>query len=159
LLPNVHALLVGDALFQDDVQYKKKLQALTHDLGVSDRVHFVGFRDDVPTLMKAVDAVLHTSTAPEPFGRVIVEGMLAQRPVIATRAGGAKEIINHQNTGLLVPPGEPSATASAIQYLIERPESAQAIAKQGYESAKSRFSVPKMIERIDSHVADVCRQS
>jgi glycosyltransferase involved in cell wall biosynthesis len=155
-LPDVHALLVGDALFQDDVQYKKRLEALTAELGVGDRVHFLGFRDDIPRLMKAVDIVLHTSTAPEPFGRVIVEGMLAQRPVIATRAGGAEEIIDHNNTGLLVPPGSASATASAIRYLIERPERAQTITEKGYQSAKSRFSVPKMRRKVSSCIAVVC---
>ncbi len=59
--------------------------------------------------MKAVDIVVHTSIAPEPFGRVIVEGMLARKPVIATRAGGALETIDEGVTGLLVAPGDVAA--------------------------------------------------
>ena len=65
--------------------------------------------------MKAVDIVVHTSIAPEPFGRVIVEGMLARKPVIATRAGGALEIIDEGVTGLLVTPaGTPDSVTCTL---------------------------------------------
>lgn len=155
-LPDVHALLVGDSLFQNGTQYEETLRALARDLNVSDRVHFLGFRDDIPRLMKAVDIVLHTSTAPEPFGRVIVEGMLAQRPVVATRAGGAEEIVDHERTGLLVPPGDPSATAAAVQRLIEAPELARRLGREGYEQATSQFSVGEMTQKIENHVRHLC---
>ena len=61
------------------------------------------FAVTLPRMMSAVDIVAHTSTSPEPFGRVIVEAMLARKPVIATAAGGAAEIISHGHDGVLVP--------------------------------------------------------
>lgn len=157
-LPDVHALLVGDSLFQNGTQYGETLRALARDLNVDDRAHFLGFRDDIPRLMKAVDIVLHTSTAPEPFGRVIVEGMLAQRPVVATRAGGAEEIVDHERTGLLVPTGDSAAIAAAVERLIDAPELARTLAKEGYEQATSQFSVAKMTRKIEEHVRPLCIQ-
>jgi glycosyltransferase involved in cell wall biosynthesis len=151
-LPDVHALLVGDSLFEDGARYDETLDDLARDLGVRDRVHFLGFRDDIPQLMKAVDIVLHTSTAPEPFGRVIVEGMLARQPVVATRAGGAAEIVDHERTGLLIPPEDEAALASAVQRLLDAPALADRLAEDGYEHACSHFSVAEMNRRIEARI-------
>ena len=103
-LPGVHLLLVGDALFGEE-EYKRKLLAMAEAPELAGRIHFLGFRDDVGELMQAVDVVAHCSTAPEPFGRVIVEAMLSRRPIVASRAGGAMEIVEHCVSGLLAEPG------------------------------------------------------
>src|SRR5690606_35073539 len=87
LLPGVHALIVGAALYGEDA-YAEDLQRRVKALDLADRVHLLGFRSDIPDLMRLASVVVHTSVAPEPFGRVLVEGMLAQRPVVASRAGG-----------------------------------------------------------------------
>ncbi len=152
-LPGVHALLVGDALFEGDVPYVDELKSLAHRRDVTDRVHFLGFREDVPTLMKACDAIVHTSVAPEPFGRVIVEGMLARRPVVATRAGGPLEIVEDGQTGRLVPPNDPEALATTLQSLLDDPDRANALAEAGRKRAEERFSVSTMIEGVDEVLA------
>jgi len=154
-LPDVHLLLVGEALFSGDQTYTAHLQALAQRLQVADRVHFLGFRDDVPILMKAVDVVAHTSTAPEPFGRVVVEGMLAGRPVIATRAGGPQEIIEDGRTGQLVAPGDPDALAHALRALLRRPGAAATLARRGQAAARARFSVANMHRRMHSNLVRV----
>lgn len=151
-LPEVHALLVGHALFDADRAYAADLRAQAARLGVADRVHFLGFRRDVPSLLKVTDVVLHTSVAPEPFGRVIAEGMLAERPVIATRAGGALEIIEPGRTGLLVPPGDPEVLAGAIRNVLERADRRQALARNGRAEAQQRFSVEAMREGLRQHI-------
>ena len=115
-LPDTHILLVGEALFGEQA-YADDLRSRADSNGMEDRVHFLGFRRDIPTLMKLVDVVVHASTAPEPFGRVIVEAMLSNRPVIATRAGGVIEIIDNEKTGLLVAPGSVSELLAAIERL------------------------------------------
>ncbi len=84
-----------------------KLNRMVADLGLGDRVHFLGQRGDVPRLMRAVDAMIHPSIDPEPFGRTLVEAMLADVPVIATDAGAASDILEAGKAGTLVPPGEP----------------------------------------------------
>ena len=153
--PGVHALLVGEALFEVDKAYVEELHRLAARLGVSDRVHFLGFRQDVGEFMQACDLVLHTSVAPEPFGRVIVEGLLAGRPVIATAAGGAMEILTDGVTGRLVPPGDASALAGAICALIADPSAAQAMAARGGEAVRARFSLEAMVEGVERQIADV----
>lgn len=150
----VHALLVGEALFTaEDRAYAERLRGVAarpQGTGPSpqERVHWLGHRDDVARVMRACDVVAHASIAPEPFGRVIVEGMLAGRPVIATAAGGAAEIVEHERTGLLVAPADAGALAGAIRRLVDDADLARRIAAAGAESARERF-------RLADRVADV----
>lgn len=153
-LPGVHALLIGDALFEPDRLYRAELQQQVDRLGLRRRVHFLGFRDDVPALMRAVDVVVHTSTAAEPFGRVLVEGMLARRPVVATRAGGALEVVTDE-TGVLVPPGDAAALADALQALLAHPGRAQRLGARGYERAVTHFSLPRLHAALRTHLQAV----
>lgn len=154
-LPGVHALLVGGALFQDDASYETELRTLAKDLNIEERVHFLGFRDDVPRLMKASDIIVHCSTAPEPFGRVIVEGMLAEKPVIGARAGGAMEIISEGDNGLLVEPGNPDALRAAIERLCSDDAFALGLAQTGYESAYRRFAIDSIVAEIENNIRKV----
>lgn len=156
-MPSVHALLVGDALFRDDIRYFEELQQQVSRLGLTNRIHFLGFRKDIPQLLQAVDIVLHTSVAPEPFGRVIVEGMLAGKPVVATNAGGAAEIVEDGVTGRLVPPGDPGALRQVLVELLEHPDLRNSIANAGYESARLHYTLHGMLKRIDQQIQTVQR--
>ena len=138
-LPQVQVILVGTALFGEE-EYVSELETLAAIPELKDRVHWLGFRDDVPTLMKACDIIVHASTEPEPFGRVIVEGQLAQKPTIASAAGGALEIIEDGKNGCLFPAGNAIALRQSIQKLIENPSLVKTLSQQGYLSAKQNFS-------------------
>jgi glycosyltransferase involved in cell wall biosynthesis len=153
-LPGAQALVVGDALFGEQ-DYARALHRRAAALGIAERVHFLGFRDDIPALMRLVDVVVHTSVAPEPFGRVLVEGMLACRPVVATRAGGAREIIDDGVTGLLLPPGDAAALSSALAALLADRERARALAARGRGAAVRRFSRHAMLNGVERHVRQV----
>lgn len=155
-LPDVRLLLVGDALFGEH-GYVDALQAQTTRLGLTDRVMFLGFRTDIPRLMRLVHLVLHTSTAPEPFGRVIVEGMMAGKPVVATSAGGVQEIVEDGVTGVLVSPGDPVELASAVDGLLADPARAERIARAARTSAEARFSVKAMVEEMSGYMEEVAR--
>ncbi len=146
-MPDLHLVLVGSALFGEQ-EYVKSLHSQAARLGVENRLIFAGFRDDMPAWMKAVDVILHTSTEPEPFGRVIIEGMAAGRPVIAAAAGGVTEIVDHGRNGWLVPPGDPAALAIAIETLRRAPELAQDIAVRAQDDAARRFSVHAYLNRM-----------
>jgi glycosyltransferase involved in cell wall biosynthesis len=147
-LPGVHAVFVGDALFHE-TEYARSLHKLAADLGVADRAHFVSFRKNIPQLMSAVDIVIHNATAPEPFGRVIVEAMLSRRPIIATDAGGAREIITAGHDGILIPASDEPALAAAIRELIEDPARAVAMGNRGYETATDRFSLKSFLSNVE----------
>ncbi len=151
-LPGVQALIVGKPLFSGEVVYANDLRQLSIDLGVNDRVRFLGFRDDLADLMQLSDIIVHTSVDPEPFGRVIVEGMLADKPVIATRAGGALEIVDHQQTGVLVTPGDVDELASAIRNLLDEPETAARLAKAGRAKALRCYSVEAMVTAVEEAI-------
>ena len=154
-LPEAHVLFVGDTLFRGDEPYEETLRRTARRLDVADRVHFLGFRDDVPRLMTFVDLVLHTSVAPEPFGRVIVEAMLAGTPVLATRAGGPVEIVQEPDTGVLVPPGDPEALATAVQDVLSSPNRARAMAQAAQAYARRRFSVEQMQKGVKEAIGEV----
>lgn len=150
-LPDAHLLIVGDALFGEQ-EYVTLLRERTATLGLNDRVHFAGFRRDIPRLMRAVDVVVHTSTAAEPFGRVIVEGMLARRPVVATRGGGVDEIVDSGVTGITVPPGDSAELARVLQILLDEPQRRDTLATAGRHAAEERFSVASMVHGMSRHI-------
>lgn len=143
-VPDAQLLLVGEALFGEQ-PYESLLRQRSEALGVADRVHFLGFRADIPRLMRFVDVVLHTSTAPEPFGRVIVEGMLAGRPVVATRAGGVAEILEQGVTGWMVSPGDAAELAQVLHQVLDDRATAQRVALAGRIHAETHFTVEAMV--------------
>ena len=153
-IPDAHAVLVGDALF-GEVQVAEDLRrrAAQHDL--AHRVHFLGFRSDIPALMKSMDIVVHTSTSAEPFGLVLVEGMLAGKPVIATRAGGALEIIEDGKSGLLTSPGSVDELRQAIEFLLANPDTAAVMAQAGRQRAREVFSLENLFARLFKILAEL----
>ncbi|MBN3757149.1 glycosyltransferase family 4 protein [Paraburkholderia sp. Tr-20389] len=151
-LPGAHLVLVGAALFGEDA-YAQQLHRQAEELGVADRVHFAGFRDDMPAWMKAMDVILHTSTEPEPFGRVIIEGMAAGRPVVAAAAGGVLEIVRHRENGWLVQPGDVAGLVNAIETLRDTPALAQQLAEQAYADVQLHFSLDSYLQQMSRTIA------
>jgi glycosyltransferase involved in cell wall biosynthesis len=152
-LPQVQVILVGEALFGEE-DYVSEIKALANEPQLQGRVHWLGFRDDIPVLMKACDIIIHTSTEPEPFGRVIVEGQLAQKPVIAAAAGGALELVEDGKTGLLFPPGDAIALRQEIQKLISDRPLSHTLAQQGSLNAKTNFSLETILASFAQALSD-----
>jgi len=147
--PDVRALLIGAPDDSANSQaFHQRLEEMVADLGLSNQVIFTGYRSDVPDLLAASEIVVHSSSEPEPFGRVIVEAMLAGRPVVATRAGGVLDIVQDRETGLLVPPRNADAMAQAIQWLLQNREQAQVIGQQGQQHAQQRFTIKRHVSHI-----------
>ncbi|WP_035992831.1 glycosyltransferase [Leptolyngbya sp. KIOST-1] len=151
---SVVALLVGDALFGEQ-DYVETLHRQVEQLGLNHRVKFLGFRSDIAQLMQACDLVVHTSTAPEPFGRVIVEAMLCQRPVIAAASGGTVELITHGETGWLCPPGQPQKLSDLICHSHRQPAQTQGIAQAGYHHALAHFTLETTQQALHQQLAQV----
>ena len=149
---NVIAVFVGDALFGEQ-DYVQQLQRQVKALHLEHRVKFLGFRSDIPKLMAACDLVAHTSIAPEPFGRVIIEAMLCGTPVVAADAGGATELIDSGNTGWLSPPGNSLKLADVIATCRDRPEKAKTIARQAQIQASQRFDL-KSTNKTIAHLLE-----
>ena len=126
------------------------MQRLMTDLNLKDNIIITGFRSDVPQIMAASDLIVHSASEPEPFGRVVVEALAAQRPIIATAAGGVLDIVKDQETGLLVPPKDSKAMGEAIHCLIKDRERGQRMGELGHEDVKDRFSVERHIQQIEA---------
>jgi glycosyltransferase involved in cell wall biosynthesis len=151
-LPGVHLLVVGDALFGEE-DFLQQLRELAASYGIADRVHWLGQRDDVPALMRIADIVVHTSTSAEPFGRVIVEAMLAERPVLAADHGAARELLG-DDPRALVPPGNAGRLAAAIRTILALPEDKRAaIGSRNRSRAEAIFTLGAMLAGIDQVVA------
>ncbi|MEH1893224.1 MAG: glycosyltransferase family 4 protein [Nostoc sp.] len=150
----VTAILVGDALFGEQ-DYVQQLHKQVTQLGLENRVKFLGFRSDIPQLMAACDLVAHTSTSPEPFGRVIVEAMLCGKPVVAAKAGGAMELVEHGFNGFLMTPGEAQELAQVIITCLQETEITATIANNARIIASERFDIAiinQQIAQLLSHI-------
>ncbi|NJN10869.1 MAG: glycosyltransferase family 4 protein [Richelia sp. RM2_1_2] len=145
--PEVVVILVGDALFGEQ-DYVKQLHQQIDELQLQNRVKFLGFRHDIPQLMAACDLVAHTSTAPEPFGRVIVEAMLSGTPVVAAASGGAIELVQSGINGFLSTPGNPQELTKVINSCIQDKQKTAAIAETARNTASQRFNVANINQQI-----------
>jgi glycosyltransferase involved in cell wall biosynthesis len=149
-IPDVRVLVVGEAP-EGRQAYRDELLQLARELGVADRVVFAGFREDVAELMQLLRVVVHASVTPEPFGRVIAEAMAMGKPVVATDAGGPREIIEDGVNGYLVPAGQAEAMARAIVRLLTDGAHAAAIGRRARETAEARFSAgthARLVEQV-----------
>lgn len=119
-------------------------QARTAERGLR-RFHFLGRREDVPRLLRSVTVAVVPSVWAEAFGLTVVEAMAAGVPVVATAVGGIPEIVDDGMTGLLVPPGDAAALASAIVRLLGDPAGRAALAGRAGEMVTARFSIDQTV--------------
>jgi glycosyltransferase involved in cell wall biosynthesis len=147
-IPNSIAFIVGDAP-SGNLEYKEQLVTQCVQLGIEKRVVFTGFREDVPELMGMLDVIVHASIIPEPFGKVVIEGMAMQKPVVATEAGGPTEVIESGYDGYLVPPKQARPMADCIIRLLRDRESARKMGEAAYEKVRKRFGVLEYVAAVE----------
>lgn len=124
-----------------------ELRELARDLGCADRVGFTGFQRSAPAAMRALDVVVHASTAPEPFGLVLIEAMAAGRPLITSATGGAAEIVTAGDNALVHAAGDPASLAAAIQALVDGPSLRARLASAGRQRAMA-FDARIFVDRF-----------
>lgn len=147
-------VVAGDALFGED-EYAASLHRLASELGVQDRVRFLGHRTDVPALMTMADAVVHPSLDPEPFGRTLVEALLCGTPVIATDSGAAPSILDGGAAGFLVEPNDPDAIADALRTVARGGEQVRETVERGRRRAQAEYAEDSMQDRVMSVLREV----
>jgi glycosyltransferase involved in cell wall biosynthesis len=134
-------------VFAGDGPERESLEAQARQLGVSDRVVFLGYRQDIPDLLASCDLFVLPSLF-EGLPLSILEAMAAGKPVVASAIGGTDEAILHGETGLLVPPADPAALAAAIQTVLSNPLLARRLAAAGKARVDREFSVGAMVQRV-----------
>jgi glycosyltransferase involved in cell wall biosynthesis len=137
-VPQAHLVIAGRGDLED------YLRELADELGVSERVHVLGPRPDIPTLMHALDAFAMPSIW-EGFGLVLLEAMAAGLPIVGSRVATIPEVVIDGETGLLVQPGDALALAEALARLAIEPELARRLGQAGLQRLRQHFSVEKMV--------------
>jgi len=140
---------VGGALF-GEAEYERQVRSLAESLGISSVVTFTGFRGDVPSVLADMDLIVHASTTGEPFGQIIIEGMAAGKPVIATNGGGVPEIVEDGKTGILVPMGDVQAMVEAIRRVLADPPLAEDMGARGRERVRDHFTIERKARKVEA---------
>lgn len=130
----VFFLLAGDG----PAGYRRELDCLAENLGVSPYVRFLDYQEDLRRLYEAIDCVVLCSRA-EPFGIVLLEAMSLSKPTVATESGGASEVVEKGVTGLLFPPFDVDSLVSAMRRLLEEEGLAQRLGEAGFRRYLERF--------------------
>ncbi len=150
--PNLRGALIG-GVHRAGAEYYRAIEQFVARERLGDIVRMTGFRSDVADLVNALDIVVHTSVRPEPFGRVILEGMLLGKAVVATAAGGVPELIETGRTGMLVGPGDAAALAECLADLVRDGEKRERLGRAARQWVEQRFSLAKHVEELERFYA------
>ena len=144
--PDLRCLMVGS--IADDC-YFRQLLSRARELGIPEAaLLFTGYEPHPADAMRAMDVVIHASVEPEPFGIVLLEAMGTARPLIATNIGGPKEIVVHEETGLLIPPGDADALRRAVTVLLADPARASRMGVRGRARYFERYAARRTVTAI-----------
>ena len=146
--PSIRLLIVGGSGVARESN-EREVRQLVQTLGLEQAVHFLGWREDVGTLLNASDIFVLPSLW-EGFGLTLVEAMSAGKPVVATRVDAIPEVVADGETGILVPPAEHEALAEAIMALLANPDRAAMMGRAGQRRVSEMFSVDRMIREFEA---------
>jgi len=147
----VHLVVAGGGELLDG--FRAQAQAS----GVADRVHFLGAvpHAELPDVLRAANLFLLTTEPPESFGIVLIEAMACGLPAIATDYPGVRAVVDDGTTGVLVPPGDATAVARAIDDLVAAgPERRTELGERGREKAVREWAWPTLVDRMDGAYAE-----
>jgi glycosyltransferase involved in cell wall biosynthesis len=151
--PGLHLLLVGTPLFDTD-HYLKKLEEMVATYGLVDSVHFLGFRSDIPRILRGIDVFVHPSVEPDtPVS--VQEAMAAGCPVVATEVAGTVELITDGIDGYLVSPDDPGALAERLDSLLSQPEERERLGSGARRTALKRYGHGAFIEHFEEMLMEV----
>jgi glycosyltransferase involved in cell wall biosynthesis len=152
--PDAKLLLVGGQYEGLGTEFEMKVTDRIRELGLEDAVIVTGFLEDIESVIAALDVLVHPAEK-EPLGRVVIEALLLETPVVASGDGGIAEIIDHGETGLLVPQGNPAAIADGVTRLLDDPEWATSLARAGRRTARHRFAPERITDAEERIYEDV----
>lgn len=148
-VPGVHLLIAGERNSQkrETVLYDREIRDFIESQQLGNRVHFVGYVDDMADFYRSVDIFVHSSRQ-EPLGRVLLEAAACGVPVIATRVGGTEEIFSKPDQAILIKPNEPALLASTINKLLNDGELRLELGKKGFDAIKLRFDIREVSQGL-----------
>jgi glycosyltransferase involved in cell wall biosynthesis len=149
--PDLVCLLIGDVSRRDPdgTEFYQRLQRLIAEQRLQDCVAFTGYRPDVENYVSALEILVHASIKPEPFGRVLLEGMALRKPIVACRAGGVAEIVVDGETGLLYEPGNSQELATRLRTLLRDDRQRASMGEAGYRRLVDSFGIDKNVAETE----------
>lgn len=139
--PKLHFIIAG----HQKKDLMEKLSDQITQLGLAERIHFIGFYNNTPEFLGQMDLFVLSSSS-EGFSIATIEAMASNLAVIATRCGGPEEILEHNVTGYLVPVNSPVELAKAIRFMIDHPDEAKRLASTGHQHMRNTFSLKVMLD-------------
>lgn len=156
-LPNWSCWIAGGAQRPHEAEYLRELHNQAQELGIANRIQFLGQRADVPRLLAAADIHCQPNTGPEPFGIAFVEALYAGLPVVTTAIGGGAEIVN-QFCGRLVEPNDAIALSQVLRSLITNPGERAYLAAGGPARAEQLCNPTKQLTRLYDLLSQLVKQ-
>jgi glycosyltransferase involved in cell wall biosynthesis len=147
-------MIAGDAYPGEEAR-APSLARLRDELGLGERLQLLGFRPDTGAVLAAADVVAVPSTRPDPFPNSALEALAAGRPVVASNAGGLPEMVRDGETGVLVPPGDHRALASALRALADDPDRRARMGASAAADVAARFSLGAMLDGVGAVYAEL----
>jgi glycosyltransferase involved in cell wall biosynthesis len=148
--------MVGGPQRPGEMRYFEQIRERAAYRGISNRVHFLGQRSDVPRLLAAGDIFCQPNLGPEPFGVVFVEALYAGLPVVATAMGGALEIVD-RSCGVLTPPGDAAQVAAALRALVTDRQLRAGLGAAGPDRARMLCDPVVQTKRLGALIGEICR--
>ncbi len=145
-------------VFAGDGPQWRNLNTAIEQLGLEKQVIMLGRRRDVPRILRALDLFV-LPTLQEALGTAFLEAMAMEVPVIGTSVDGVTEVIEHEKTGMLVPPGDPGGLSNVIIELLDQPERARALAREGRKKVAACFTKERMCEGMMRVYLSVLREA
>jgi glycosyltransferase involved in cell wall biosynthesis len=145
---NVLFLVVGDDLSGREKKYKNELLKLAESLNLTHKVYFVGHKENIVEVMNSIDILVHPAIN-EPFGRVLIEAMALEKPIVAYNCGGPSEIIIDGETGFLVEPHNFEQLAEKTMKLINDKEICIRMGKAGRQRVVEKFNIERYVREME----------
>ncbi len=147
--PRLELWIVGKEPQQSAEKYTEQLHRYIHAMELETSVTFLGFRSDIPALLEQLD-ILVLPSLQEPFGKIVIEAMAMEKPVVASEVGGVPEIVAHGKTGLLVPPQQVDPLYAALETLINTQTLRIQMGRAGRKRVEQLFSIHRTVERTEA---------
>ncbi len=148
---NAKLVLVGRGV-QKDIH---ELTMHCNSFNIADRVMYIGYRDDIPALLKAIDIFVFPSIRGEGFSRAILEAMAAGKPVVASDDGGNAEAVVDGLTGYIIPTGDSSSLAMKLNELVGDEKKRTAMGRAGRKRVEAFFTIQRNVEGIQNVYLDI----
>lgn len=146
--PHVKCLIVGDTS-DSDMYYEKRIRDVAERMDLAGNIIFTGFQKNVLDYINVMDILIHASITPEPFGRVLLEGMALKKPLVGANAGAVPEIVEEGVTGRTFTPGDPEALAAAVCSIASDESLMKQMGEKGHQRLMEKFHIHRNVKETE----------